>query len=304
MSRAAGPSSRQRDRHREAGFVIVAVLWILAALAALVSVYSRHVIETSIGSKLGETRLEAEAAIKAGIELAAHRLIAPAEKTVPRFDSFTRKVGKARVEVELRSEGARVDLNLAKKPLLQGLFAVLGADSDAAAFYADRIIGWRSTPDTRGGREELEYYRGAEAASLPRQGDFQNVAELRLVLGLPPQLVQQMLDYVTVYNGRAEIDPMLADPAVLSALPGMTPLTVEEVLKVREEGDPRRVIELLGEARSSASADQRKATRLKVRVGFDSGRRVNAEVVILLMDGGFDPYRILHWSDDFDAPVG
>ncbi len=295
-------ADRRGPERREDGFVIVAVLWILAALAALVSVYSVHVIDTAAGSKLGETRLEAEALIKAGVELVAYRLIASTEKVPPTSGSFTSRIGKAQVEVGFRSEGARVDLNEAKKPLLAGLLGALGAGTDEAAYYADRIIGWRTKPKAGGGNAEALSYQRAGSRSLPRQEAFQNVAELRLVLGLPAELVERMLPYVTVFNGRAEIDPMVAEPTVLLALPKITPILVEEVLDVRQSGEPRRVLDLLGEARTSVAPELRKAVRVNLRIRFDRGRRVAAEVVILLMDGGQDPYRVLAWRDDFDAP--
>ncbi len=303
---AASPSARIGRRppagRHEAGFIIVAVLWILAALAALVSVYSVFVIDTAVGAKLGESRLEAEALIKAGVELAAFRLISGTEATPPTSGSLATRIGNARVEATFRSEGARVDLNAAKKPLLVGLLTGLGADPDAAGYYADRINGWRRRTDAGGRNEEIEAYRRAGTGILPRQAAFQNVAELRLVLGLPADLVDRMLPYVTVFNGRAEIDPMVADPAVLLALPSTSPNLVEEVLELRKRGDPRRVLDLLGAARSSISVEGRKAARVDLAIAFDGGRRVTAEVVVLLMDSGFEPYRVLAWRDDLDRP--
>jgi general secretion pathway protein K len=95
---------------------------------------------------------------------------------------------------------------------------------------------------------------------------------------------------------------MIADPTILSALPNVSPGLVEEILDARTTGDTRKVLDLLGPARSSASVEARKATRVKVHIAFDRGRRVSAEVVVLRMDGGFEPYRILAWQDDFDRP--
>jgi general secretion pathway protein K len=39
-----------------------------------------------------------------------------------------------------------------------------------------------------------------------------------------------------------------------------------------------------------------------VSIGFDNGRRVGAEAVILPLADGDEPYRILSWHDDFDGP--
>lgn len=41
----------------EQGFIIVAVLWILAALATFASVYGLYVSNTAVGSRVGEERL-------------------------------------------------------------------------------------------------------------------------------------------------------------------------------------------------------------------------------------------------------
>jgi general secretion pathway protein K len=295
------PPRRQEARRQEDGFVIVAVLWILAALAALVSVYSVFVIDTAVGRKLGETRLEAEALIAAGVELAAGALTTRGtDKKAPALGAFAQRIGNAQVEVSFCSEGARIDLNEAKKPLLAGLFVVLGATSGEVDDYADRIIVWRRPTQPGARNDEAEASRRPDGAGMPRRSAFQNVGELRLVPGLPAQLIDRMLPYVTVFNGRAEIDPMIAAPTVLSALPGMSPARVQEVLDIRKSGDSRRVLDVMGQARSSVATDPRKASRVEIRIGFDNGRRVAAEIVVLVMDGGSEPYRVLAWRDDID----
>src|SRR5579859_4095968 len=65
-------SSPQSER----GFIIVAVLWMLAALAALASVYSIYASNTAMASHVEDDRLQAEASLKAGVELAAAQLSA------------------------------------------------------------------------------------------------------------------------------------------------------------------------------------------------------------------------------------
>jgi general secretion pathway protein K len=36
-------------------------------------------------------------------------------------------------------------------------------------------------------------------------------------------------------------------------------------------------------------------------MGLENGRRVAAEVVILVLQDGDEPYRVLSWRDDFDG---
>jgi general secretion pathway protein K len=44
------------------------------------------------------------------------------------------------------------------------------------------------------------------------------------------------------------------------------------------------------------------SVRVKLRIGFDNGRQIRAEAVILIIEGDEEPYRILSWQDDFDGP--
>ena len=118
-------------------------------------------------------------------------------------------------------------------------------------------------------------------------------------------VVERVLPFVTVFSGRPGVDVVSADPIVLSALPGMTPEILAAVLKARAtaSGDGRDLLALLGPARSGATVDRSKAVRAAIEVAFDNGRRVHAEVVFRLKDGGDEPYDLLYWRDDFDGPL-
>jgi general secretion pathway protein K len=214
-------------------------------------------------------------------------------------------MGRSNVAVEFRSEAARIDLNGAPKELLAGLFTALGARPADAEYYAERIIGWRSKGDAAGQNDEAAAYRTAGLSYAPRQGPFANVGELWLVLGLPPALVERALPFVTVFSGLPTVNALDARPEVVASLPGMSADRLYAVLSQRGTGpqNAQFVLGLLGPARSAATAEGSKATRVSVRIGFDNGRRVGAEAVILPLKDGEEPYRILSWRDDFDGPT-
>jgi general secretion pathway protein K len=45
--------------------------------------------------------------------------------------------------------------------------------------------------------------------------------------------------------------------------------------------------------------------RIHVRAQFDNGDQMSSEVVILLIDDGNEPYRVLSWRDELDGtPAG
>jgi general secretion pathway protein K len=285
------------------GFVLVAVLWILAALAALASVYAVYIANTAISTRMYDQRLETEALISAGLELTAYRLIGFDDATRPSSGAFDFQIGGSHIDVEFRSEGARIDLNMAQKPMLSGLLVAIGAKPSDADTFADHIIAWRTKPAPGNKNPEADAYKDAGLNYGPRQSPFQNTAELRLVRELPAALVDAALPFVTVFNGRAEIDINEAAPEVIAALPNINPAMVSEILQRRDPQNPQAILGLLGQARTSVAVGGRKATRAAVHITLGTGRRVNADAVLLVTENARDPYRVLAWRDDFDGPV-
>lgn len=292
--------SRVRGARGERGFIIVAVLWILLALAVLASAYALYTSNTAAAARASSDRLQADALITAGLELTTLRLLGRTTDDPRSSGDFQFHMGGADIAVRFRSEGARVDLNEATKELLAGLFATLGAKTDEAASYADRIIGWRTKNKTPQNKE-ADAYADAGLKYAPRQAPFENVAELRFVLGIPPKLVEAAMPFVTIFNGLPQIDVMAAPPEVVSSLPGIDPDAVNAILTRRGAQDPKAILPIVGPAKDSVSLDPRKATRVNLAISFKTGRRVAAEAVILLMDKDTEPYRILAWRDDLDG---
>jgi general secretion pathway protein K len=285
------------------GFIIAALLWILAALAALASTYAVYVTNTAMAARGYGYRVEARGLITSALELTAYRLIGYDDASRPTSGAFEFQIGLSHVGVEFQSEGGRIDLNLAQKEMLSGLFAVLGAKPDDANAYADHIVAWRTKPTGVGQNRELNAYKDAGLNYAPRQAPFQNAAELRLVVGLPGELVDAALPFVTVFNGQAGIDVNVAAREVIAALPHINESVVDEILTQRDPRNPQAVRRFLGQAGSNVAIGGRKATRVTAHVVLGTGRQVNADVVLLIAESGSEPYRILAWRDDFDGPV-
>jgi general secretion pathway protein K len=343
MKAKAMTSLRRSATRAEGGFVLVAVLWILAALATLASIYSSYTINTAAASRVADDRVQAEASIRAGVEMAVFRQLALPEKARLVRGGFDMRVGRTGVAVRFRSEGARIDLNAAPTDLLTGLFTAVGVDPMRAETFAERVVGWRTKAKASGDAnaagvgangagvnanapsasanppgadanaaganapsananaagadpsaagadpaKEDKLYSQQHMPYLPRHAPFDNALELSLLPGISFAVVERVLPFVTVFSGRAEVEVSSADPTVLSALPQMTPQILGTVLNARvsDPGDGRALLELLGSAKSHATADTSKAFRASIAVNFDNGRRVHAEVVFRLKDQG------------------
>lgn len=286
------------------GFIVVAVLWMLAALAALALIYLTYVTNTAVTVAVNADRVQADALTNAGIELAAYRLTAQSEATRPTSGTFNARVGAGRVSVTFRSEAARVDLNMASKGILAGLMTGLGVPSDNASVYADRILAWRSSTEPGIDNPEDSYYRTLGTPYLPRHAPFPHSDELWLVRGIPPAVVERVLPFVTVFSNMRTVNVLDAAPQVMAALPGMTPQTLQQLLRDRVDPniDPRSLVGLAGS--NAATVEGSKAYRLTVAVEAPSHRLSSAEIVILILESGDEPYRVLSWHNAFDGSAG
>ncbi|MGY3034672.1 general secretion pathway protein K [Bradyrhizobium sp. USDA 4354] len=286
------------------GFIVVAVLWMLAALAALALIYLTYVTNTAATVAVNADRLQADALVNAGLELAAYRLTAQNEAVRPTSGTFNARVGAGRVSVTFRSEAARVDLNMASKSMLAGLMTALGVSAADAPVYADRVLAWRSSAEPGQDNPEDSYYRTIGAPYLPRHAPFPHSDELWLVRGIPATVVERLLPFVTVFSNMRTVNVVDAAPQVLAGLPDMTPERLQQVLRDRADTnvDPRALVGLAGGA--NATVEGSRAYRLTVAVELPSRRRSSAEIVILLLDSGDEPYRVLSWHNAVDGSAG
>ena len=281
------------------GFIVVAALWILGALAALASVYSVYVANAATSVAVNDDALRAEAVVTAALELTAYQLTATPPKDRPSRGRFEFRMNGANATVEFCSEAARIDLNKASKDLLAGLFGALGASSNDAEEYADRIIGWRTPPPTDLQDPEESLYRAAGLNYGPRGAPFVHAAELALVVGVPPAMAERAMSYVTIFSGRPEINVRDAAPEVIAALPGMTPEQLNAALSDRQSIMEQSSSTAPGAATAMVTTEGSKAMRVTVSMMFDNGRAITSEAVILI-DGRDAPYRVLAWRGDAD----
>ena len=293
-------ASNRIDR-RSRGFIVVAVLWILAALSALVLIYMSFVTNTAVVVAASSERVQTDALVSAGIELAAYQLTAVRQEARPSSGTFNARLGAARIFVTFRSEAARIDLNAAPKGLLAGLMIGLGVAPSSAADYADRILAWRAPSEAGEDDPETSSYRTAGIAWAPRHAPFPVAEELWLVRGIPPAVIERMLPYVTVFSNMPSINIADAAPQVVAALPGMTPQLLQAVLVQRSDPrtDPRTLQGLVGGEAATLAASR--AWRISVTIDLDNGRRSSAEAVILRLDEGDEPYRVLSWRNAADG---
>jgi general secretion pathway protein K len=278
----------------------VVVIWLMTALTTLASGFST---ESGTAVRLARNTLEsgeARALADGGLFLAIRGMLEENPSDPWPVDGTPRQVtvGESTVSVAVLDEAGKVDINAAPDELLQNLLAQTGIDADAAAALADAIADWRDPDD-------LKRLHGAEAPEYRRQGapyepsnaPFAAVSELRLVLGMTPEIYERLAPLVTIYSRLGRINPLSAPASVIRALPGVSPEAADEFLAVREGHDAQLngALATLGNAGRYLTRALPQAVTIRSRAALPDGGVFIREAVVEFSRLRDPTYRILLW---------
>ena len=272
---------------------IVSVLWGLGLLTAI----SLSLLWNGTQSyRLAQNGLEmarVNATVDAGINRAVAALLDPQTDRRWRTDGGVQsfEFDGVPIKVSVQDELGKIDLNQAEPTLLAGLLRSAGLDASAAGSLTDKIVGWRTATQLKrlNGAKEQDY-RARGSTYLPRNGPFQSVDELLLVMDMTPELLRRIEPALTVYSGRQFIDPQLAPRAALLALPNMSMQGVEALLASRANQQVS-----LGALGADIAASLR-GRAFAIRTEFEwSNRKIVNEALVRLTYNPNQPYWLLDW---------
>jgi len=219
------------------GAALLLVLWLLVLMTALIGSFALSArVESMQGRGLARSVVAAEAA-RAGLEMAVSRLQDPdpAQRWAADGRAYAWTFAAAEVTLRIVDEAGKFDLNATDVPLLAALIRQAGASAGEADALAAAIADWRDADDlTRPQGAELAQYLAAGLPYGPRNGLFESVSELQLVLGMDPELYARLRPDVTVHTGLPLPIPQLATPGALAALG----LDAGAGVSLRERSDP------------------------------------------------------------------
>ncbi|MEZ5835301.1 MAG: type II secretion system protein GspK [Geminicoccaceae bacterium] len=212
---SSAPPLNEVMRVGERGAALIFVLWLITAITLLVTGMSASRNAIVLDTHVAIARLRAKVAIDSALEVAVEQLrgqtVHPDGKLELKFDDVT-------VSVLTTAESGRIDLNGASDELIGGLVSTAVEDRDEAAKLTDAILDWRDENDLRHpqGAEESDYRR-AELGYAPANGPFRYAGQLRLVLGMTPDIAKRLEPMVTTETGSDEIDLSGASASVFRA---------------------------------------------------------------------------------------
>ncbi len=306
--RAAGQEPRVgAPRRRPRGIALVAVLWVLALIAILVAGFRAQTTTATRMASAALTQSRARALADGAVHTAIARLVeqiylgrGAAGRSLPVDGTpVTFSLADGRISLAITDAGGLIDINAAEPPLLAGLLMRLGVPAGEAAVLAARIVDFRDLDDRPlpGGAEDPDY----AAAGLPfgaKDSPFDSVDELPQVLGISFSLAARMKPYVTVMNGLPQIDPLVAPPLVLEAVPGLTPAARSILLGLRagSRGVFRRAARPVDNPYFGAST--RSSYRILATAHLRGGGAFTRTAVVQIRGSGAPPYFLRRWSTE------
>jgi general secretion pathway protein K len=289
----------RQDRTEDRGWALVTTLWVLTALSLLAAAAASITVTTY----RSEQHAVVDASAAASLDAATVAAVLGISDTRPsrRWPVDGRRVsfvydGRA-IDVAVQDELGRIDLNGANRALISQLLLGAGLTLDDANKLADRIADWRNATglETLNGGTD-EDYRAAGLSYVPRHGPFQTVDELKLVLGMTPELFAKIRPALTVYSKRAMFDSSLAPREALWALYPTDPARAEDVLRTRNgNGLDAEHAGLVPGALTSVSALAGRAYSIAAETTIGT-RRFSRSAVIVFTGDDKRPYYVVSWQ--------
>lgn len=203
------------------GFALIVVLWFLVLLAAIGTYLVANARSQTALAHNVVAGAKAEALADAGIVQAVYNLTEPLLDRRWKLDGEPHrlKLLGGEVTVRLSDEGAKINPNFASEALLAGLFESSGVDRSSARRLAAAVADWVDKDDkTRPGGAEKKQYEDAGKDYAPPNAPIESLDELRLVVGMTPEIFSTVRPLLSVYAQTPAPDAKSAPPAIRRAL--------------------------------------------------------------------------------------
>ncbi|MCY7388667.1 MAG: general secretion pathway protein GspK [Burkholderiales bacterium] len=297
--------------HSQNGIALIIVLWITTLLMLIASsfIYAMRTDVNIVTNSLARARLEAaaDAAVQRGIFEMFKPPQLPGRWTTDGVAQSWRFQGVS-VDVSMTDESGKIDINTAAGELLRGLFLAQGIKEDEAAAITDAIGDWRDQDSLKRlrGAEEAEYL-AAGYSYKPANALFQSNEELRLVMGMTPELFDKVAPLITIYSRQPGINASIAARGALRALPGATDILVDQYVAQREQARAAKlpIPQFAPALNLSSFAGGIVIVRAVASGGAgNEGSSFVREAVVMRLATPARPYTFLRWKEGAIATVG
>lgn len=259
------------------GMALIAVLWIVAALAMLVAGTTQSVRQQIRVVAQGRDAVVGQAHADAAIQLALQALHV-AQQRPAAMQTLMVQFGGEPIAVTVQPLNGLINIDRAPAPLLAALLAVAGGlPAGQAETLAQTLVDWRgSRPDGTAG----PYH-------------FEAIEDLLLIPGIDYSLFQRLQPLITTDDGSGgQVNPLAANADVLSVLAGGNSGRAAQIAAARDAGQTGIDTTSLDSRFVSTSSTER--YRIEARVPAGEGRiKVFSRTVALGENPSGVPWRTL-----------
>jgi general secretion pathway protein K len=268
------------------GTVLVAVLWSISLLAALAMAASVAFRSFTGVMSVDRQRIEREALITAGLELAAGTLLNG--NTALRDVELSVNLATGTVRLRLSDEGGRIDITKAPAEVLASLLRSVGAPPATADAAAKAIVEQRGTGNPAP-RSPVPV-----PAPVVATTHEQALSGIGRIVGMRAQWLGAIAPLTTIY-GSETVNPLTAPRGVIAALPGMDAAKVEAFLAERRNpsADANRLTQMLGPAQRFVAEKPQRVAAVDLTATASEGQPAAARAVITVLPRDSEPYRVL-----------
>jgi len=284
------------------GAVLVAVLWSISLLAALAMAASVTFRSFTGVMSVDRHRVERDALITAGLEVAAGEMLNGA--TMLRDLELTANLATGSVRARLNDEGGRIDITKAPAEVLAALLRSVGAPPATAGSAANAIVEQRgntnTNTNTNANTNANTSTNAARRAPVPPPAPVpttheQALAGIGRIAGMRAQWLAAIAPLTTIY-GSDTVNPLTAPRGVIAALPGVDAAKLEAFLAERRAApsdDASRLSQMLGPAQRFVMVKPQRVAAVDLIATMAEGPGAAARAVITVLPQDSDPYRVL-----------
>jgi type II secretory pathway component PulK len=326
-----------RNLSNSNGVVLIALLWILTALAAIALSFSRESYVEVAAARNTQSLEAAYFIARSGIMVTVYELVQ--RRNWPGIQQTelqnepdpldmgiaTGTFGGGTYRVDIQDETGKININTVSEKQLRALVEASGIGNPDADIIADSFLDWRdSDQTTRSNGAEDDYYQSLNPPYRARNGRFDTVEQLLQIRGVKPDYYyghpERAMDgsivyryglsrYLTVYSSssRSQVNVNFAALPVLLSIPGMNPQTAKAIYERRRTKPFKSVQDLNREIPSPLGAEVLSQLTVEHSGIYTLTASANAEnskarrvirTVISISPGQKNQYQTLYWNEN------
>jgi general secretion pathway protein K len=246
------------------GFVLVAVLWLLAIFTVVALGYARTTRYRSQELANEVLLAQEDTLFRSALEMAEFHFglfrqnrvrflskglrdaVLPGQRDLmwyPRHETYPLRIDGQEVFIRIESEGSRMSIDAMTQELWSAVLEACGVEHEVERMaIVGAILDWQD-PDSLlhiGGAEQ-DYYDSLTPSYVCKNAPLENLEELMLIRGIRPELfhgkggMPGLRHFVSLEGKSTRLDVNSADPAAFRIVKGITREEVDRIVAWRRE---------------------------------------------------------------------